>query len=119
MIRVFKLTDRVVDPSMSSNVTAQQIKLHILKVGHGTGNIDFSREILRMSEAEYDAIVESCGEYGKFKLGNLNTYFEVDVYPEHGKRLIPEMPECRLRDEISALKEGFLTIKKYDDEGDV
>ena len=117
MIRVFKLTDRVVDPSMSENVTAQQIKLHILKVGHGTGNIDFSREILKMSDAEYNGIVQSCGEYGRFKLGNLNTYFEVDVYPEHANRLLPEMPDCRLKKELSMLKEGFITIQKHDDEG--
>ncbi|HOP65377.1 MAG TPA: formate hydrogenlyase maturation HycH family protein [Spirochaetota bacterium] len=115
MIRIFKLAERVVDPSMSSNVEAQQIKLHILKVGHGTGNIDFSREILRMEDAEYNAIVEKCDEYGRFKLGNLNTYFEIDIYPEHAARLLPEMPECRLREELVNLKEGFLTIKKYDD----
>jgi len=115
MIRIFKLTDRVVDPSMSSNVTAQQIKLHVLKVGHGTGNIDFSREILRMDDAEYNAIVDGCGEYGRFKLGNLNTYFEVDIYPEHAARLLPEMPDCRLREELVNLKEGFITIQKHDD----
>lgn len=115
MVRVYKLTDRVVDPSMSPNATARQIKLHVLKVGHGVGNIDFSRSVLEMSDLEYDSVVQSCSEYGKFKLGNLSTYFELDIYPEHARRLVPEMPLCKLRDEISQLSEGFLTIRKYDD----
>jgi len=118
MVRVLRLTDRVVDPSMSSNVTATQIKLHVLKVGHGTGNIDFVREIFSMSDGEYDEICSSCGEYGRFKLGNLSRYFEVDIYSEHAQMLLPEMPECRLKDELAALREGFITIRKYDDHED-
>lgn len=118
MVRIYKLTDKVIDPSMSPNATARQIKLHVLKVGHGVGNIDFSRSVLEMSDSEYQSIVDSCDEYGRFKLGNLSTYFELDIYPEHSLRLIPGMPSCKLRDEISRLTEGYLTIRKYDDNPD-
>jgi len=116
MIRIFRLTERVIDPSMSSNVTAQQIKLHVLKVGHGTGNIDFTRQVFTMTDDEYNSMVNSCGEYGMFKLGNLNDYYEIDIYREHAEKLIPEMPQCRLRDELSDLREGFISIRKYKDD---
>ncbi len=114
MVRVMKLTDRVLDPSMSKNVTARQIKLHVLKVGHGIGRIDLTRVVLEMSDEEFDGIIDSCGEYGRFKLGNLHTYHEVDVSPEQAARLVPEMPSCRLKKEMEELQEGFISIRKLD-----
>ncbi len=115
MIKIFRLMERIVDPSLNSNVTARQIKLHVLKVGHGLGSIDFNQCVMEMTDEEYDLIVQGCGDYGRFKLGNLNSYFEVDIFPEHAEKLSGEMPPSALADLIKDLQEGYIVLKKIDD----
>lgn len=81
-------------------------------MGHGVGTIDFSQKVLEIDEAEYESMLEKCGEYARFKLGNLSRYFEVEIFSEHAFKLLPQMPECALKDMIGALSEGYLVIKK-------
>ena len=83
-----------------------------MAVGHGVGTVDFMECIKKISEEEYLKVVEDCGEYAQFKLGNLTKYFEVEVFPEHAQLLVPEMPDCYLKTLFSSLEEGFIVIRK-------
>ncbi len=112
MIRIFKLKERIIDPDTDYKNPANQIKLHVLKNGHGLGTIDFAEQIMTMEDDEYNSIVSSGGKYTRFKLGNLVKYFEIDLYPEHAQILTKEIPECTFRDLLNNLKEGFITIRK-------
>lgn len=113
MIEICKLTKRRVEPT--STVLAEkyeQVKIFSKAVGHGVGTIDFMECIEKIKEEDYKKIIDECEEYAQFKLGNLTKYFEVEVFPEHAKKLIPLMPNCSLRDIFSSLKEGFIVIRK-------
>ena len=110
MIEILRLTKRHLD---ECNLPAkyEQIKTFCLCTGHGVGTIDFVEKIDEMEDEEYYDILENAGDYAKFKLGNLTKYFEIEIFPEHAKKLINELPECKLKNDISDLKEGYIILK--------
>lgn len=113
MIEICRLKKRLVNPEENKLPNQlEQIKVFSMSVGHGIGTVDFVECIDQMEEEEYFNLVESCGEYAKFKLGNLSKYFELEVFPEHASKLVSQMPECKLKDHFADLREGFIVIRK-------
>ncbi|RXJ88230.1 formate hydrogenlyase maturation HycH family protein [Arcobacter sp. CECT 8985] len=113
MIEVCRLTKRRVDPTSEKLPHKyEQVKIFSMAVGHGVGTVDFMECIEKIDEKEYEVILNKCEEYAKFKLGNLTKYFEVEVFPEHAQQLIPQMPDCSLKEIFKSLKEGFIVIRK-------
>ncbi len=114
MIQVCRLTKRQVEPDKKPKLEPklEQVKVFSLNVGHGVGSIDFIEKIDEIEDDEYDAMIDECGEYAKFKLGNLTRYFELEVYPEHIVKLVEQMPDCRLRKHFMDIKEGYFVIRK-------
>ncbi|AXX91992.1 hypothetical protein CPU12_00135 [Malaciobacter molluscorum LMG 25693] len=113
MIEICKLTKRRVEPtSKELPHKYEQVKVFSMSVGHGVGTVDFMECIEKIKEEDYKNIVEQCEDYAQFKLGNLTKYFEVEIFPEHAEKLIPQMPDCSLKDIFSSLKEGFIVIRK-------
>ncbi len=117
MVEICKLTKRQIDASKKEKMPnhLEQIKVFSLAVGHGIGTVDFVECIGVLEEDEYNEMLKKCGEYATFKLGNLSKYFEVEVFPEHAKKLVQEMPNCFLKDEFFILKEGYIVIRKVDE----
>ncbi len=111
MVEVYKVYRREGSPKRC-NKQYEYIKFVAVSVGHGAGVIDFMKKVLTMTDEEYDDVVNRCGEYGRFKLGNLKKFYEIEIFPEHAAKLKDEMPEGALKDVISDLKEGFLVIRK-------
>lgn len=113
MIEICKLTKRQVDPS-SKELTKelQQVKIFSLAVGHGIGTVDFMESIGKIEEDEYQKMLDACGEYARFKLGNISQYFEVEVFAEHAALLHTQMPECFLKETFASLKEGYIVLRK-------
>ena len=113
MIEVCRLTKRQVDPSSKElSRELEQVKIFSLAVGHGIGKVDYMERIATIEESDYDAMLKACGEYARFKLGNLTRYFEVEVFYEHAVLLASQMPECYLKELFSSLKEGFVVLRK-------
>ncbi|AFL69244.1 formate hydrogenlyase maturation HycH family protein [Sulfurospirillum barnesii] len=112
MIEVYQLMKRHLDGAKSGDAMLDQIKIFSTCIGHGVGTIDFSEKVLEINEAEYEEILQHGGEYLKFKLGNLSKYFEIEVFPEHAHKLLPEMIECPLKEIFVNLKEGYLVLRK-------
>ncbi|WP_024953585.1 formate hydrogenlyase maturation HycH family protein [Sulfurospirillum arcachonense] len=113
MIEICRLTKRLVDPNENKLPDhLEQIKVFSMAVGHGIGTVDFVECIDKIEEDEYLELVESCGEYAKFKLGNLSRYFEIEVFPEHAEKLVHQMPDCKLKEYFLELQEGFIVIRK-------
>jgi hypothetical protein len=112
MIQVFKLTRRHMDDNDKLPRELKEIKIFSTCVGHGVGTIDFSEKLLEISEEEYEKIVTDSGEYVKFKLGNLSKYFEIEIFAEHATKLIPELVDCKLKEILQNLKEGYLVVRK-------
>ncbi len=113
MVKICRLTKRQVEPeSKQLEHKLEQVKVFCMSVGHGLGSIDFIEEIDEISDEEYAQMIEKCGEYAKFKLGNLTKYFEVEIYPEHVKELLNQMPSCKLKTHLEKLKEGYFIIRK-------
>lgn len=90
----------------------KDIKIFSTCVGHGVGTIDFSEKILELSDEEFANIIANSGEYVKFKIGNLSKYFEIEIFPEHAARLIPQICECDLKGCLLNLREGYLVLRK-------
>lgn len=113
MIEVCKLTKRHTDDA-SKNMAREleQLKIFSLSIGHGIGTVDFVEAIESIEETEYAQMLEKCGTYAQFKLGNLNQYFEVEVFPEHAAQLHIQMPECTLKEHFKALREGYIVLRK-------
>ncbi len=111
MIRVFKLKQRIIDPDTEYKNPADQIKLHVMKNGHGLGTIDFAEKIMEIPDKEYETIVNSGGAYTRFKLGNLMKYFEIDLYPENAEQIKKEIPKSLFRDLLDTLGQGFITLR--------
>lgn len=111
MIRIFRLKQRNIDPDTDYKNPVDQIKLHVMKNGHGLGTIDFAEQIMEIEETDYKEIANSGGEYTRFKLGNLMKYFEIDLYPEHAERIKKEIPDSKFRDLLNHLEQGFLTLR--------
>jgi hypothetical protein len=114
MIKVYKVTERMASPDFQkgSHEKAGQLKFFALTTCHGLGRIDFCRCVLEMTNEEYEDIVSKCGKYARFKLGNILKYHEIEIYAEHSVKLKDDMPECKLKEVISDIKEGFITIRK-------
>lgn len=113
MIEVCKLTKRHIDDT-SKDIPREleQIKTFSLTVGHGIGTIDFVESIGKIEEDDYTQMLKECGEYAQFKLGNISTYFEIEVFPEHAIKLYREMPECLLKKHFETLREGYIVLRK-------
>ena len=90
----------------------KEIKVFSTCVGHGVGTIDFSEKILELSDEEFDEMIKNSGEYVKFKIGNLSKYFEVEIFAEHIARLLPQLCECKLKEILANLKEGYIVLRK-------
>ncbi|MDD3343210.1 MAG: formate hydrogenlyase maturation HycH family protein [Sulfurospirillaceae bacterium] len=112
MIEVYKLIKRHLDGAKSGDAKLDQIKIFSTCIGHGVGTIDFSEKVLEIDEDEYERILQNGGEYLKFKIGNLNRYFEIEIFPEHAAQLLPQMIECPFKEILRGLKEGYLVLRK-------
>jgi len=42
----------------------------------------------------------------------LSKYFEIEIFPEHAMKLLPEMMECPFKEILMGLKEGYLVLRK-------
>lgn len=117
MIEICRLTKRQMDASKKDKMPhhLEQIKVFSLAVGHGIGTVDFVECIGILKDNEYEEMLNECGEYAAFKLGNISRYFEVEVFPEHARKLVQDMPTCFLKDEFLTLKEGYIVIRKADE----
>ncbi len=113
MINVCRLTKRQVEPnSKKLDKKLEQVKIFSLNVGHGIGSIDYIEKIDEISDEEYEKMLSQSGEYAKFKLGNLSKYFELEIYPEHTARLLPQLPSSKLKTHLQNTKEGYLVLRK-------
>ena len=112
MIRIYKLTKRHMDENEKMPRELKDIKIFSTCVGHGVGTIDFSEKILELSEDEFEEILANSGEYVKFKIGNLSKYFEVEIFPEHAAKLIPQIAEGEFKEILLNLREGYLVLRK-------
>ena len=112
MIEICRLKKRQIDPSKELPKNLEQIKVFAMATGHGIGTVDYVECIAKIEESEYLNMVDSCGEYAKFKLGNLTKYFEIEVFPEHAQQLHAEMPDCFLKEQFMDLREGYIVIRK-------
>lgn len=112
MIKVYRLTKRHLDGPTSGSAQCDQIKLFITPAGHGVGTIDFSEQIAEIEDALYKKILDNGDKYLKFKLGNIDKFDEIEVFPEHALKLLPNMVECPLKVILEDLKEGYLVLRK-------
>jgi hypothetical protein len=112
MIQVYQLTKRHLDGAKSGDAQLDQIKVFSTCIGHGIGTIDFSEKIQDITDAEFEEILQYGGDYLKFKLGNLSKYFEIEIFPEHAARLLPQMLECPLKETLQKLTQGYLVLRK-------
>ena len=112
MIQVYKLTKRHMDDNEKLPRELKEIKVFSTCVGHGVGTIDFSEKILELSDEEFDEMIKNSGEYVKFKIGNLSKYFEVEIFAEHIARLLAQLCECKLKEILANLKEGYIVLRK-------
>jgi len=112
MIEICRLTTRRVDPSKKLPAHLEQVKVFCTSVGHGVGTVDFVEKSMEMSEEEYFDIVNKSGKYTQFKLGNLVKYFEIEIYKEHIDRLKVDMYDCKLKELLTSLKDGYFVIRK-------
>ena len=112
MIQVYKLTKRHMDDNETLPRELKEIKIFSTCVGHGVGTIDFSEKVLEISDEEFDEMIKNSGEYVKFKIGNLSKYFEVEIFAEHIVRLLPQLCECKLKEILANLKEGYVVLRK-------
>lgn len=114
MVEIYALTSRHIDAKKGEELPAQlrQIKLFSTFVGHGIGTIDFTEKITEFSDEEYEKILQNSGEYTKFKIGNLSSYFEIEIFEEHAKKLIKDMCDCKLKEILKNLNGRFLVLRK-------
>ncbi|MDD2382889.1 MAG: formate hydrogenlyase maturation HycH family protein [Sulfurospirillaceae bacterium] len=112
MVEVYKLTKRHLDGAKSGDAKLDQIKIFSTCIGHGVGTIDFSEKILEIANDEFQQILQDGDEYLRFKIGNLNKYFEIEIFPEHAVKLIPHMMECPFREVLRGLSQGYLVLRK-------
>ncbi len=111
VIEVYRIFMRY-GPQKNYKTKCDYIKFFAISTGHGTGSIDFMKRILVIPDSEYQRILEDSGEYAQFKLGNINKFTEIEIFPEHAQKLVPELPECDLKGVLSSLKEGLLILRK-------
>lgn len=111
MIEIWKLTKKHINSS-DLPYKYKQIITFATSIGHGVGTIDFNEKIAVFSDEEWESFLNGAKEYAKFKLGNLNLYFEIEILKEHAKLLIKEIKNSPLKDILSDLDEGYIIIKK-------
>ncbi|MDA3063107.1 MULTISPECIES: formate hydrogenlyase maturation HycH family protein [unclassified Campylobacter] len=110
MIEVWKLTKRHVDePDTAPKFRDITI---FTSLGHGVGTIDFSEKICEFSENEWEEILSAGDEYAKFKLGNIATINEIEIFPEHAIKLLQSLKNSALGEFLKNLDEGYLTLRK-------
>jgi len=114
MVEVYKLVQKHIDGAKSGNVKLDQIKIFSTCMGHGVGTIDFSEKFLEINTCEFEQILHHGGTYLNIKLGHLSKYFEIEIFPEHAKKLLPEMMECPLKEILIHLREGYLVLAHSD-----
>ncbi len=113
MVEVYKLVKKHLDgEKLESSTQLNQIKIFSTCIGHGVGTIDFSEKVLEIKEDEFTQILDHGGEYLRVKIGNLNKYFEIEIFPEHAMKLVPEMIECPFKKVLLDLREGYLVLRK-------
>lgn len=112
MIEVYQLTKRHLDGAKSGDARLDQIKIFSTCIGHGVGTIDFSEKVLELEEEEFQQIVESGDEYVRFKLGNLSKYFEIEIFPEHAAKLLPNIIASPFKTILQGLNAGYLVLRK-------
>jgi UDP-glucose 4-epimerase len=110
MVEILKLTKRHLD-ECKLPAKYEQVKIFCLCTGHGVGTIDFVEKIDEITDEEYETTLNKAGDYSKFKLGNLTKYFEIEIFPEHAKKLTKELPEGKLKTHLQNLKEGYVILK--------
>lgn len=112
MVEVYRLTKRHLDGAKSGDATLDQIKIFSTCIGHGVGTIDFSEKVLEIEESDFANILQNGDEYIRFKLGNLTKYFEIEVFPEHAAKLLPQMVEGPFKEILKGLAQGYLVLRK-------
>jgi hypothetical protein len=112
MIEVNRLTQRHVDQPKNLPRELEQIKIFSTLTGHGIGTIDFVECVLKISNKEYQKILDNSDDYAKFKLGNLLKYKEIEIFPEHIEKLKDTMAESKLKNLFLSLKEGYFVLKE-------
>lgn len=112
MIQVWKLTKRHVDQNDKLPYNYQQIVTFSTCIGHGVGTIDFNEKIAEFSDEVWGKILENSGEYAKFKLGNISRYFEVEILPDHAKKLLLNLQDSKFKEILQDLKEGYIILRK-------
>ncbi|ANE31852.1 formate hydrogenlyase maturation protein HycH [Campylobacter hyointestinalis] len=112
MIQVWKLTKRHVDENDELPQIYKQIVTFSTCIGHGVGTIDFNEKIAEFDDEQWNKMLDSDDEYVKFKLGNINKYFEVEILPAHAKVLKDKLPSSKFRDILSSLDEGYIVLKR-------
>ncbi len=112
MIEVYRLTKRHLDGAKSNDARLEQIKIFSTCIGHGVGTIDFSEKVLEINDEAFQNIVDSGDSYLQFKLGNLNKYFEIEIFPEHAIKLLAHMVLCPFKELLQGLNEGYLVLRK-------
>ena len=110
MVEIWKLTRR----SISSEKNAPNFNnIMVTKsLGHGAGSIDFSQKIAEFSDEACQEIVQSGDEYAKSKLGNLDKFYEIEIFPEHIAPLLKSLANSALGEILANLDEGYLTLRK-------
>lgn len=110
MIEIWKLTRK----SVSEEKTAPNYKniLVVKSLGHGAGSIDFSQKVAKFSDEDWQKIVNSGDEYAKTKLGNVDKFYEIEIFPEHAVRLLQSLENSALGEFLKDLDEGYVTIRK-------
>ena len=110
MIEVWKLTQRSV-PANAKTPNFNNVMV-TKSLGHGAGSIDFSQKIAEFSDEAWQEIVQSGDEYAKSKLGNLDKFYEIEIFPEHIAPLLKSLTNSALGEILANLDEGYLTLRK-------
>ncbi|QCT95202.1 hypothetical protein FE773_08360 [Caminibacter mediatlanticus TB-2] len=114
MIKVFKLTRRHVEKCDLKNEKLNQVKVFSTTTGHGSvGKIDFLECVMEIDEEKLKDIISRSCEYAKFKIGNVFKYGEVEIFPEHIKKL-ECLADSEFKNLLMNLKEGFIVLRKVD-----
>ena len=94
----------------ASTQKRENFEVNFLKDMSGIGQIDFCSKIAELDESEY--LSSLLGDYAKFKLGNVNKYFEIEVLKDHAALLANEIKEGKLKEILLGLNDGYIVIKK-------
>ena len=110
MIEVWKLTRKSV-PANAKTPNFNNVMV-TKSLGHGAGSIDFSQKIAEFNDEDWQKIVNSGDEYAKTKLGNVDKFYEIEIFPERAVRLLQSLENSALGEFLKDLDEGYVTIRK-------